>query len=301
MGKAGASAKNVNGTVVQGFLYQDGLRPVAELDGSGSVVATFVYASGCNVPDYMVKGGVAYRIISDQLGSPRLVVDGAAGQIVQRIEYDALGNVILDTSPGFQPFGFAGGLYDRDTGFLRFGARDYAAFTGRWTAKDPIGFSGWSANLYTYAANNPVNLKDPSGYEPQWIKELEAALEAFRRRVERERNGDPEVPPYNPDRDEPAPQYPPGQGPTYIPTPDPNSGPYRRLPSDDCPKATPEEEKKKERVEDLQRRLEERWEVGKPITIVLGLGLAFEILGAAVAGEAAGISPIGSFQLPALP
>ena len=43
--------KQVNGTLVQGFLYQDQLNPVAELDGSGNVVATFVYGSRANVPD----------------------------------------------------------------------------------------------------------------------------------------------------------------------------------------------------------------------------------------------------------
>jgi RHS repeat-associated protein len=47
----------------------------------------------------------------------------------------------LDSNPGFQPFGFADGLYDRDTDLVRFGARDYDLETSRWTAKDPIGFS----------------------------------------------------------------------------------------------------------------------------------------------------------------
>src|SRR4029078_9595510 len=68
-----------------------------------------------------------------------------------------------DTNPGFQPFGFAGGLYDRDTGFVRFGARDYDSFTGRWTAKDPIRFRGGDTNLYGYVRNDPVNFFDPSG------------------------------------------------------------------------------------------------------------------------------------------
>ena len=49
--------------------------PVAELDGSGDLVSRFVYASKGNVPDYMVKGGVTCRIISDHLGSPRLVIN----------------------------------------------------------------------------------------------------------------------------------------------------------------------------------------------------------------------------------
>ena len=44
--------KKVNGTLVQGFLYQNQLNPVAELDGSGAVVARFIYAANANVPEY---------------------------------------------------------------------------------------------------------------------------------------------------------------------------------------------------------------------------------------------------------
>ena len=148
---------------MQGFLYQNQLNPVAELDGSGNVVSRFVYASKGNVPDYLVKGGVTYRIISDHLGSPRLVVNATTSAIVQRMDYDEFGQVITDTNPGFQPFGFAGGLYDRDTKLVRFGARDYDAETGRWTAKDPILFAGGDTNLYGYVLGDPVNLIDPNG------------------------------------------------------------------------------------------------------------------------------------------
>jgi RHS repeat-associated protein len=155
--------KQVNGTRVQGFLYQDGLRIVAELDGSNQVVSRFVYADKGHVPAYLIQGGVTYRILSDHLGSPRFVVNTTDGTVVQRLEYDEWGRVTLDTQPGFQPFGFAGGLYDRETGLVRFGARDYDPETGRWTAKDPIGFAGGEANLYGYVANDPVNWVDPSG------------------------------------------------------------------------------------------------------------------------------------------
>lgn len=155
--------KKVNGNLIQGFLYQSSLRPIAELDGSNAVVSRFVYATHVNVPDYMIKGGVTYRIITDQLGSPRLVVDVTTGAVAQRIDYDEFGKVISDSNPGFQPFGFAGGLYDRDTKLVRFGARDYDAETGRWTAKDPIRFGGGDSNLYAYAGNDPLNRYDPQG------------------------------------------------------------------------------------------------------------------------------------------
>ncbi len=111
----------------------------------------------------MVKGGVTYRIVSDHLGSVRLVIDATTGETAQRMDYDTFGNVLTDTNPGFQPFGFAGGLYEPATGLVRFGARDYDARSGRWTAKDPSGFAGGDANLYAYVAGDPVNRIDPSG------------------------------------------------------------------------------------------------------------------------------------------
>ena len=160
--------KLVNGVRVQGFLYSGKLAPVAELDGANSVVSRFVYATRVNVPDYMTKGGATYRILTDHLGSPRLVLDTTTGVVVQEMAYDAFGNVILDTNPGFQPFGFAGGIYDADTKLTRFGARDYDAEIGRWTAKDPIGFGGGDTNLYGYVLNDPVNWVDFAGLD-SWI------------------------------------------------------------------------------------------------------------------------------------
>lgn len=68
-----------------------------------------------------------------------------------------------NSNPKFQPFGFAGGHYDPDTGLTRFGARDYNAEIGRWLERDPIGFAGKSTNLYSYCANDPINCIDPSG------------------------------------------------------------------------------------------------------------------------------------------
>ena len=71
--------------------------------------------------------------------------------------------MIEDTNPGFTPFGFAGGLYDAETGLVRFGAREYDAEIGRWLSKDPILFAGGDTNLYGYVMQDPVNWVDPSG------------------------------------------------------------------------------------------------------------------------------------------
>ena len=162
-------SKKVNGTIVQGFLYQDGLNPVAELDAANNIISVFVYATRPNVPDYMVSKKedgatwVAYRIISSHTGSVRMVINTTTNGVVQRLDYDEFGNVVSDTNHGFQPFGFAGGIYDPDTELTRFGARDYDAFTGRWTAKDPILFSGGDTNLYGYVFGDPINNMDITG------------------------------------------------------------------------------------------------------------------------------------------
>ncbi len=71
--------RKVDGTLVSGLLWQSQLAPVAELDGAGNVVSRFVHATRVNVPDSMTRGGDTYRILTDHLGSPRLVIDTATG------------------------------------------------------------------------------------------------------------------------------------------------------------------------------------------------------------------------------
>jgi RHS repeat-associated protein len=111
----------------------------------------------------MLRDGQTYRLVKDHLSSVRLVVNAATGEVAQRLDFGPWGEVLLDTNPGFQPFGFAGGLHDPDTGLTRFGARDYDPETGRWTAKDPIGFGGGDPDLYVYVKDDPLNWFDPSG------------------------------------------------------------------------------------------------------------------------------------------
>ncbi|HTN52791.1 MAG TPA: fibronectin type III domain-containing protein [Anaeromyxobacter sp.] len=154
--------KKVDGVLTEGYLYS-GPFVVAWLEGTGAVRARFVRVGTEATPAYMEKGGVLYRLVADHLGSVRLVVDATTGAVAQRLDYDEFGRVLADTSPGFQPFGFAGGLLDRDTGLTRFGARDYDAEAGRWISKDPLLFQGGSTNLYEYVGNDPLDLVDPVG------------------------------------------------------------------------------------------------------------------------------------------
>ncbi|MDZ4064321.1 MAG: RHS repeat-associated core domain-containing protein, partial [Coriobacteriia bacterium] len=172
--------KKVDGVLQWGLLYRSALQPVAVLDGAGNVVDRYVYGSSRNVPEYVERSGERYRILTDHLGSLRLVVNVGTGEVVQRMEYDSFGVVLVDeVAAGWEPvlFGFAGGVYDRDTGFVRFGARDYDASVGRWTGKDPIRFEAEGTNLFEYALGDPVNYVDVDGLDPSaatstWLRDF---------------------------------------------------------------------------------------------------------------------------------
>jgi RHS repeat-associated protein len=159
--------KTVNGVFEKGWLWRGQLQPVAELDASGAVAKRFVYGARKNAPDLMVTSTATYRLVKDHLGSVREVVDVATNAVAQKLEYDAWGRVLVDTSPGFQPFAFAGGIADHDVRTVQFGARQYESEIGRWQSRDPIRFEAGDTNLLAYAGADPVNRIDPTG-----LKEL---------------------------------------------------------------------------------------------------------------------------------
>ncbi len=137
-------------------------------DGNDNLTTRFEYADD-RMPYRMTHNGQTYYLGYDQIGTLR-AVSNEYGTIVKRVEYDTFGNVLSDSNVSLKvPFGFAGGLYDPDTKLTRFGYRDYDADTGKWTAKDPIGFDGGDMNLYGYVLGDPVNLIDPEGL---WVWEL---------------------------------------------------------------------------------------------------------------------------------
>jgi RHS repeat-associated protein len=155
--------KKKNGTLQKQWIYRNALKPVAELDGSGALVSEFVYGTKSNVPDYVRRGGATYRVISDQLGSPRYVVNVAdSGDVPFTATYTSFGEV-TGTGLAWMPFGFAGGIYDGESGLIRFGKRDLDPTIGRWTAKDPIRFNGGQGNLFSYVDGDPVNRIDVDG------------------------------------------------------------------------------------------------------------------------------------------
>jgi RHS repeat-associated protein len=122
-----------------------------------------IYGLKSNIPEYIIKNNEKYKIISNHLGSPIEIAEASMGALpVLQMKYDSFGNIIEQNGDFEIPFGFAGGLWDKDTKLTRFGVRDYDSETGRWTSKEPLGFAG-TRNFYVYAGNDGVNHVDLDG------------------------------------------------------------------------------------------------------------------------------------------
>lgn len=156
------SAKYLNGQLVEAYQWLDFIRLGAFHDGRMGYA--FGYSEGERLPSSIQgEDGAVFTLHYDQVGSLRVVAD-MSGNMIKEVLYDPFGGIIEDTNPGSRvPIGFAGGLHDRDLGFVRFGWRDYDTFTGRWTAPDPIGDAGGDPDWYGYCLDDPVNGVDPLG------------------------------------------------------------------------------------------------------------------------------------------
>ena len=151
------------------------------------VVAEFVDEDADNQPDRMryywnlpgidqrigfvdvdVDTGAAsyYYYLTDQIGSVIAVVN-ADGDIVNRYDYDAFGNLRRGTSWETVPnrYRFQGREYDAHRGDYYFRLRTYIPEWGMFTGPDfklaPSDPNG--ACNYLFASNNPLMFRDPTG------------------------------------------------------------------------------------------------------------------------------------------
>ncbi len=161
-------AKEVNGTITEKYLWEDLTTLLAVYDSNNNLIQRFEYADGRMPISMTDASGKRYYLHYDQVGSlraiSRVLSPDNTIKLVKEITYDTYGNIINDSNRSLTvPFGFAGGLYDPDTKLTHFGFREYDAYTGKWTSKDPIGFAGGDSNLYGYVLGDPVSFFDPDG------------------------------------------------------------------------------------------------------------------------------------------
>jgi len=142
---------------------------VEELNGAYGVQKRYVYGLDLiSMAD--VLAGKTYYYGYDVAGSTRLLTD-EAGDIAAVYDYDAFGTLIytLNLDPGTlsNPCLFHGEWLDVDLGLYYLRARWMSTDIGRFWSMDE--FEGMhedplSLHKYTFTANNPVNMTDPSGY-----------------------------------------------------------------------------------------------------------------------------------------
>lgn len=157
----GRTDKRVNGKLEEEYEWLDLQRLAQFRDTVNDWL--FLYGEGGRVPHAATVNDTKYTLHYDQVGSLRAIVS-PTGNVVKSIQYDPFGNILWDSNPALRvPIGFAGGLFDPNTGFVRFGWRDYDLDTGRWTAPDPIGERGGDEDWYGYCLDDPVNLVDSTG------------------------------------------------------------------------------------------------------------------------------------------
>lgn len=156
------AVKRLNGEMVEAYKWLDFIRLAGFHDGEYAY--RFVYEDDTRMPYAMqCEDGTDFFLYYDQIGSLRVVAD-ASGNVIKGVLYEPFGGIIKEANPDFRvPIGFAGGLHDRDLGFVRFGWRDYDTLTGRWTAPDPMGDAGGGPDWYGYCLDDPVNVADPLG------------------------------------------------------------------------------------------------------------------------------------------
>jgi RHS repeat-associated protein len=165
---AGASAKRFLIAPSLGDGYES---PQAVTDGSGNVIATYVYAGEHPIMRIGAGGQVEY-LLADSMGSVIGKASGA-GASTASIKYTAFGEVAsavgasagIDSAVGAEPR-FHGMTLDAGTGLYFVRARTYDSRTGRFVSRDPVdGITREPErnNPYTFANSNPQRWSDPTG------------------------------------------------------------------------------------------------------------------------------------------
>jgi RHS repeat-associated protein len=170
-------ANGTTSTVYPNKYYNtDGTKKTKQIYAGDRLVAT-IETNGATVTPYYVH--------TDHLLGSNVVTDGS-GAKVQLLDYYPYGDVRLDEKAGSfnEQRQYIGQMHDADTDLEYLNARYYKADTGRFMSQDPIHlFVGdelvvssqtsqslrtylsdpQQLNSYSYATNNPITNKDPSG------------------------------------------------------------------------------------------------------------------------------------------
>ncbi len=136
---------------------------VAEVSGGGVVLAHYIRAGDELLAVVRPTGTRFYH--ADGLGSVRRLTD-ETGAVTDSYTYDAFGSLIEHTGSDPNPYLFAGEPLGAKGELYYNRARWMDPATGRFLSLDPVDGevdSPASLHRYSYAFDNPVNYRDPTG------------------------------------------------------------------------------------------------------------------------------------------
>ena len=104
----------------------------------------------------------------DHLDSVRAITS-STGAVQHRANYRPYGERMLSVATVTETKGFIGQRHDDETSLIYLNARYYDPVLARFIQPDDLDpiIPGVDVNRYAYAANNPVNLSDPTGLKPE--------------------------------------------------------------------------------------------------------------------------------------
>ena len=175
-GRRVARISSTETTLYHGDLYElrrspgaNGAVSVAHVMGPNGVVASIVLRPG--------RGPQSLYHHRDLLGSAS-VITGNGAAVVERQFFEPFGASVdenarpITRAASAIDDGFTGHSLDRATGYVNANGRMYDPRTRRFLTTDPLAGIGGSQswNPFSYVANNPSTMNDPSGFTPARVR-----------------------------------------------------------------------------------------------------------------------------------
>jgi RHS repeat-associated protein len=145
----------------------------------GAPLVTWEMEPGSFAPLAKVEGEKRYGVVTDHLGTPRVLVDDV-GELAWKAQLDVYGVARVEVEKTSCPWRWPGQYEDEETGLYYNRFRYYDPETGRYISQDPIRLKG-GLDIYAYVSD-PLSLLDPLGLsECGWsnkrVKDAAKALE----------------------------------------------------------------------------------------------------------------------------